>query len=128
MRPSRSEFGGSFGGGASRPLTDASMIARRTDPATSHAAAADIAPKLGRIQAALLDAFRAYPDGLTPDEAEERAGLHVGARRRVSELHNAGLIEPTGDVRPGRAGKAQRVFVLVRSAPSEFLFPVGGVR
>lgn len=114
MRRSPSDFDGAKGGGASRPLTGAWKIARRSDPATSHAAAADIAPKLGRIQAALLDAFRSAQDGLTPDEAEERAGLHIGARRRVSELHNAGLIEPTGEVRPGRAGKAQRVFALVR--------------
>ena len=114
MRRSPSDFDGAKGGGESRPLTGAWQIARRSDPATSHAAAADIAPKLGRIQAALLDAFRSAQDGLTPDEAEERAGLHIGARRRVSELHNAGLIEPTGEVRPGRAGKAQRVFALVR--------------
>lgn len=114
MRRSPSDHDGFGGGGASRPLTGAHQIARRSDPITSHLAAADIAPKLGRIQAALLDAFRSAPSGLTPDEAEERAGLHIGARRRVSELHNAGMIEPTGDYRPGRAGKAQRVFALAR--------------
>lgn len=116
MRRSPSDQAGGNGGGASRPLTGAWQIARRSDPATSHAAAADIAPKLGKIQQQLLWAFQseAARNGLTPDEAEELAGLHIGARRRVSELHNAGLIEPTGAVRPGRAGKAQRVFALVR--------------
>jgi hypothetical protein len=117
MRTSRSDFAGYMGGGASRPLTGAHQIARRSDPSTSHAAAADMAPKLGKIQQQLLWAFKSESarNGLTPDEAEELAGLHVGARRRVSELHNAGLIEPTGEVRPGRAGKAQRVFRIART-------------
>jgi hypothetical protein len=105
-------------------MTDPRFLSRRTDPHTSHAAAAEVAPTLGRIQAQMFEAFRNAPNGLTPDEAEIAAGLHVGARRRVSELHNAGLIEPNGDTRPGRAGKAQRVFVIVRVQTDLF----GGIR
>ena len=124
MQPSRSD---QFGGGASRPLTGARQIARRSDPSTSHAAAADIAPKLGKIQAKLLWAFQSQAacNGLTPDEAEDLASLHPGARRRISELHEAGLIEPTGEVRRGRSGKAQRVFVLVKPSHPDTLFPMG---
>ena len=88
--------------------------ARRTDPGTSHAAAADMQPKLANLQAALLAAFQAAGEnGLTSDEAEDAAQLHPGARRRVSELHKSGLIAPTGAIRLGRAGKAQRVFCFV---------------
>ena len=102
-------------------MTDPRFLARRGDPHTSHAAAAEVAQTLGPIQAAMLNAYRrAGDDGLTPDEAEVAAGLHVGARRRVSELHNAGWIEPNGLTRPGRAGKAQRVFVIVRTQTDLF--------
>lgn len=127
MRPSRSDHMSIYGGGASRPHTGAHQIARRSDPSTSHAAASEIAPKLGKIQQQLLLAFhsQAARNGLTPDEAEDVAGLHPGARRRISELHEAGLIEPTGEVRRGRSGKAQRVFVLAKSSHPDTLFPMG---
>jgi len=99
------------------------LTARRTDPATSHMAADDMAPKLAGLQAALLDAFKAAGEyGLTSDEAEAKAHLHAGARRRVSELHAAGLIAPTGGTRLGRAGKAQRVFIAVVSSIPDSLF------
>ena len=99
------------------------MTARRTDPATSHMAADDMAPKLAGLQAALLAAFSAAGVyGLTSDEAEAKAHLHAGARRRVSELHAAGLIAPTGGTRLGRAGKAQRVFIAVVSSIPDSLF------
>jgi hypothetical protein len=99
------------------------MSARRTDPTTSHMAADDMAPKLAGLQAALLAAFKAAGEyGLTSDEAEAAAHLHAGARRRVSELHAAGLITPTGGTRLGRAGKAQRVFIAVVSSIPDSLF------
>jgi hypothetical protein len=99
------------------------LTARRSDPATSHMAADDMAPKLAGLQAALLDAFKAAGAyGLTSDEAEAKAHLHAGARRRVSELHAAGLIAPTGGTRLGRAGKAQRVFIAVVSSIPDSLF------
>ncbi len=99
------------------------MTARRTDPATSHTAADDMAPKLAGLQAALLAAFSAAGAyGLTSDEAEAKAHLHAGARRRVSELHAAGLIAPTGGTRLGRDGKAQRVFIAVVSSIPDSLF------
>jgi hypothetical protein len=86
-------------------------------------AADDMAPKLAGLQAALLAAFSAAGAyGLTSDEAEAKAHLHAGARRRVSELHAAGLIAPTGGTRLGRAGKAQRVFIAVVSSIPDSLF------
>jgi len=99
------------------------LTARYNDPATSHMAADDMAPKLAGLQAALLAAFSAAGAyGLTSDEAEAAAHLHAGARRRVSELHAAGLIAPTGGTRLGRAGKAQRVFIAVVSSIPDSLF------
>jgi hypothetical protein len=116
-----------YGGGASRPHTGAHQIARRSDPSTSHAAASEIAPKLGKIQQQLLLAFhsQAARNGLTPDEAEDLAGLEPGARRRISELHDAGLIVPNGEIRLGRSGRSQRVFVLAEPSHPDTLFPMG---
>ena len=99
------------------------MTARRSDPTTSHMAAEDMVSKLAGLQAALLVAFKAAGAyGLTSDEAEAAAHLHAGARRRVSELHAAELIAPTGGTRLGRAGKAQRVFIAVVSSIPDSLF------
>lgn len=75
-------------------------IARATDAQTSHAGAARIEPKRGTQASQLLAIFRAYPRGLTPKEAALYAAIPHGWKR-VSDLKNAGLIAPTGEVRDG---------------------------
>lgn len=84
-------------------------IARADDPATSHAAAKRIEPKRGTLASQALAMYRAYPKGLTDAELEAYTGLK-GIWKRCSDLRNAGLIRPTGEVRDG-----QRVCVAVDS-------------
>lgn len=83
--------------------------ARRTDPATSKAAAASLGDK-ATIFAALLSAYMASPGGLTDEEAAARSGVtYDQARKRCSDLRRDGRIVPTGRVRPGSSGRSQRV-------------------
>lgn len=85
---------------------------RDTDPLTSRLGAADVRLRQG-TQAAQLLAVYGHPsasDGLTDDEAGTHAQLlHTGYWKRCSDLRNLGLIEQTGDTRPGRAGNPQMV-------------------
>jgi len=83
--------------------------ARRTDPATSKAAAASLGD-MDTIFAALLSAYRSSPNGLTDEEAAERSGVtYDQARKRCSDLRRDGRIVPTGRVRLGSSGRSQRV-------------------
>lgn len=85
--------------------------ARRSDPATSHAGAAVARLRAGSQRHRLLSAF--YVDGdLNADLAHSRTTIPSTACywKRVSELHAAGYIEPTGATAPGRAGEAQTVY------------------
>lgn len=85
--------------------------ARRSDPATSHAGAAVARLRAGSQRHRLLSAF--YIDGdLNADLAHSRTTIPSTACywKRVSELHAAGYIEPTGATAPGRAGEAQTVY------------------
>lgn len=92
---------------------------RSTDPVTSHKAAAAITVKAGSQRAKLLDAFMDsykteisswqghFPSGLTDEEAMNRAlGVSPSSEfsKRCSELREAGLIEATGETRPGGSG------------------------
>jgi len=86
--------------------------ARRTDPHTSQTAAARIRPHTAR--AALLLAHAGYPDGLTDEEACERARLSLASEyaTRCSELMRAGLLADTPWTRPGGAGLPRQVRVI----------------
>ena len=72
---------------AERPL------ARPTDPATSHAAATEIAPKLSDIRAWALSLLREHP-GMTAVELCEAAGIGDVRKvnRRLPELERDGLV------------------------------------
>ena len=75
--------------------------ARRTDPATSHEAAAATRPKLGPAAAAIYDVFAAAPQPYTAVEASLRAAERHGKRpetyrKRAGELQRAGLIRAAG--------------------------------
>ena len=78
----------------SGPHVEASMIARTTDPWTSHAGAAEVtASGRRKTQAELcLDVVLTTP-GLTAGEIGQRTGLgHVPAQRRLSDLQSAGKV------------------------------------
>jgi hypothetical protein len=94
------------------PSTGRVIPSRRTDPETSHQAAASVVVtarnQRGRLLAAHATAsqYVSY-DGLTDEEAMENAqGVAPTSEfaKRCSELRDAGLIVPTGATRKGGAG------------------------
>ena len=83
--------------------------ARRTDPDTSHAAAAQLSAK-DHMMRRLLAAYLAAGD-LSTDEAVSRAGYTArdGAWKRVSDLAGLGYLIETGERRTGSSGRKQLV-------------------
>lgn len=91
------------------PAPARTIPARRTDPATSHAATEAVTVRAGTQRHRLLAAFGlpAAVQGLTDEEAADLAdGVPYRSEyaKRCSELRAGGLIDPTGDTRPGVAG------------------------
>lgn len=71
--------------------------ARRTDPATSHAAAAKAVAFKGEHASRIIAALELGPAGQT--EIAARAGMTVAqVSKRLKELREAGAIEKTGRV------------------------------
>lgn len=85
---------------------------RRTDPATSKAAAAAIVPKLGELQWAVLEAVRLFP-GRTRNELAKIHGWHPSeVSKRLPEMERQGLVTRGPGVRDmdrNRAGKGGRM-------------------
>jgi hypothetical protein len=77
---------------AQRTIDFDAPIARKSDPATSKAAAASIAPTLPRRRAECLELIRSRP-GITGAEVE---AIAPQLRKRINELAKLGLIEPCG--------------------------------
>lgn len=82
--------------------------ARNTDPSTSHTAAARLSDKRTMLRT-LLTLYTRWD--LTAEEAAREAGYTAadGAWKRVSDLLRLGLLEDTGEHRPGSSGRGQRV-------------------
>jgi hypothetical protein len=90
--------------------TDTRTMARHTDPDTSRAGAASVAPRAGSSQKARLLIAYATRGDLTADDAAHHADLLGSCYwKRCGDLRAAGLIEPAGYTRPGRSGDAQMV-------------------
>jgi hypothetical protein len=97
--------------------TGRTIPARRTDPGTSKQATDSIKDRAGSQRARLLAAFARNAtdhvvDGLTDEQAArvaEDVSLSSEYAKRCSELREAGLIEPTGETRPGASGAARIV-------------------
>lgn len=91
-------------------LADPSLLARSTDPDTSHAGAVDVTVRAGTQRARLLAAYVHTPvhwRGLADEEAAQLAGLErTGCWKRCAELRRDGLIAPTGGWVTGSAGSA----------------------
>lgn len=91
------------------------VLAPYSNPTTSRAAAADIAPHLGDLEALVLRTIKAgkagHAPGMTCDEVEEATGLtHQTASARINELRAKGRIEDSGVVRRTRSGRAAIVW------------------
>ncbi len=90
-------------------LWEAPGQSRAGDPSTSQTAALSVRP--GSARYALLRAHLDHPHGLTDEEAAEFAGLSLRSEyaTRCSELSRSGLLEDTGETRPGDSGLARIV-------------------
>jgi hypothetical protein len=86
-------------------------LARVGDPVTSRAAAEEIRPKIGQLQAAFLAALTAIGKPATANEVGAKAvamGLAVNAesvRKRSAEVERAGMVMVVGIDRCGVTGK-----------------------
>lgn len=90
-------------------------FARRTDPDTSHAAAAEITPRLRELQLAVLDyAASRGPDGFTDPEMNAHFVTTSSTyRTRRSELVGKGFILDTGRRRvAGEGGRKHAVWAI----------------
>jgi hypothetical protein len=93
--------------------TSPHVIARTTDPETSHAAARAVSYRTGTAKARLLAVYLEEPSGLTDEEAAARVGMDLyQATKRCSDLRRDGAISPIG-VRKGRAGLDRQVCTFV---------------
>lgn len=99
---------------------------RKGSPDTSHEAANDLAPKVGRLQRMALHAIReAGPvaldgarGGLTADELAERLNLdRWSIQPRTSELKALGLVADSKARRRNITGKRAVVWVAAEFAP-----------
>ena len=85
--------------------------ARRTDPETSHKAAARVREFAGEHHRRILAAISPY-SGSTIYQIAAQSGLdHVAAARRMGELEKAGKVYAEGE-RPGPTGRMCRVWWL----------------
>lgn len=100
-------------------IADEPAIARKSDPITSHAAATEIRPILGKLQAAFLAALRDLGGTRTAREIAERAremGLHgevESVRKRSAELEEMRLIQVVEVRRCSVTGKVAESWRLV---------------
>jgi DNA-binding transcriptional ArsR family regulator len=77
--------------------------ARRTDPPTSHAAAARVQAFRGQHAQAILEALAAGPAGQS--DIAVRTGMSVAqVSKRLGELRRAGAIERDGETRSASGG------------------------
>jgi predicted ArsR family transcriptional regulator len=85
-------------------------LARKTDPATSHAAAA----RVGEFSATHIQKILSclsYHGPLTVDQIAERALLDRQAvNKRLPEMARKGFAAPTGALRPSGSGRLARVW------------------
>ena len=90
---------------------DGPQLARQSDPVTSQAAAEEVRPKIGQLQAAFLAALTAIGKPATANEVGAKAvamGLAVNAesvRKRLSEVERVRMIKVVGIQRCGVTGK-----------------------
>ena len=88
------------------------MTARRTDPATSHEAAAMAKEFIPSHQSMIVDALYGMPYALGAEQIGAIVGLEpYQTRKRLAELFKAGMIEPVG-TRKTKTGRTERTWRL----------------
>lgn len=87
-------------------------LARRTDPQTSHDAAASMGRAATMQCAKVFNALRALGKA-GAEQIGERCNLPAYAvRKRLPELEDAGLIYPTEHTRKTLSGRSERIWEL----------------
>ncbi len=93
------------------PLFSPTALARRNDPATSHATAMMAGGVRADHNKRILEALRLGPG--SKDEIGARAGLIGHAvGKRLPDLRRAGLVELTGASRRSASGRPEREYRL----------------
>jgi predicted HTH transcriptional regulator len=91
-------------------ILNTTRLARKTDPATSHAAAARVGEFSRTHAASILRCLKQLGPG-TADEIAEMTYLKSQAvNKRLPELARLGLAAPTGELRPSDSGRLARVW------------------
>jgi hypothetical protein len=85
-------------------------LARRSDPDTSHTAAASVVDGLSRQHASVLRVLTAAGRPLAAEQISDIAGFDVW--RRMNELVAAGHIEQAGSLHKNRSGRQAHQFRL----------------
>lgn len=95
-------------------LDFAATHSRRTDPTTSKRAASSMAvASEAQREAIYWSLVRAGGQSLTADEIALREGMTLEqVCRRLPDLEKDGRVEPTGETRPTRSGRAARCWRL----------------
>jgi predicted ArsR family transcriptional regulator len=84
--------------------------ARRTDPSTSHEAAARVSEFAQCHQTLILAALRRFGRAGAEQLAAATRLDAYQVRKRLSELESAGAAQPTGDTRKTVSGRSERVW------------------
>ena len=99
---------------------DGPQLARQSDPVTSQAAAEEIRPKVGQLQAAFLAALTAIGKPATANEVGAKAvamglaGNAESVRKRAAEVERVRMIKVVGIQRCGVTGKLAEAWVVNR--------------
>ena len=88
-------------------------MARRRDPRTSHQAAKQARELRSKHHRIILGALKTHGPAGKDRIASLTCLTGVAVCRRLSELHRAGIIEPTGRCVQSTAGRAEREWRLV---------------
>lgn len=89
-------------------------LARRSDPSTSHAAAAKVAEFAGSHRAVIVAALAKHGP-MTVDQIAARTKLQSQQiNKRLPDLQRDGKAAPTGEERPSASGHMERVWRAVR--------------
>ena len=89
--------------------TDPKLLVRRNDPDTSHAAAHAV--KSSELEKLVYETIKRFPDGCTQDDvlALNPTKPYSSITARFRALLDKGFSEDTGERKPGRSGKLQRI-------------------
>ena len=97
---------------------------RTSDPATSHAAARALEPKLGHLQMRILGTLNsAYSRGCTTGEIARSIGEpRDSISPRMVPMEDLGLVARTGDTRKLEGGRQQEVWRITERGVSWYMY------